>query len=75
MFNTLGNLLRDPRSGLVFADFESGDVLQVTGRARLDFGERGSLDDELVTGRSWSFEPEEWRLSEGALPFRMLRLP
>ena len=26
-FNTLGNLLVNPRAGLVFADFESGDVL------------------------------------------------
>jgi len=74
MFNTFGNLLRDPRTGLVFVDFERGDVLQLVGRAALAFGARGG-EDELDTGRSWSVAPEEWRLSEGALPFRMLRLP
>lgn len=35
MFNTLGNLAVDPRAGLLFVDFDRGDVLQVTGRARL----------------------------------------
>jgi predicted pyridoxine 5'-phosphate oxidase superfamily flavin-nucleotide-binding protein len=35
MFNTLGNLTADPRAGLLFVDFESGDLLQLTGRARL----------------------------------------
>src|SRR5262245_45013075 len=35
MFNTLGNLLRDPRASLLFPDFERGDVLRLTGRARV----------------------------------------
>src|SRR5262245_61632615 len=35
MYNTLGNLVADPRAGLLFVDFESGDLLQMTGRARL----------------------------------------
>jgi hypothetical protein len=34
MFNTLGNLAGDPRAGLLFVDFESGDLLQITGQAR-----------------------------------------
>lgn len=34
-FNTLGNLLLNPKAGLVFVDFSSGDVLQVTGRTEL----------------------------------------
>ena len=38
MFNTLGNLAVDPRVGLLFVDFEKGDVLQITGTASL--GER-----------------------------------
>ena len=32
-FNTLGNLVVDPRAGLLFIDFESGDSLQITGKA------------------------------------------
>lgn len=35
MFNTLGNLSADPRAGLLFVDFAGGDLLQLTGRARL----------------------------------------
>ncbi|MGE8616406.1 MAG: pyridoxamine 5'-phosphate oxidase family protein [Achromobacter spanius] len=34
-FNTLGNLTANPRAGLVFIDFEQGDVLQVSGRAEV----------------------------------------
>lgn len=34
-FNTLGNLLLNPKAGLVFVDFSSGDVLQVAGRTEL----------------------------------------
>ena len=37
MFQTLGNLTSDPRAGLLFVDFASGDVLQLTGRAGVDF--------------------------------------
>jgi len=33
MFNTLGNLAINPNIGLLFVDFESGDTLQVSGRA------------------------------------------
>lgn len=33
MFNSLGNLLVDPRIGLVFPDFQQGALLQVSGRA------------------------------------------
>jgi uncharacterized protein len=35
MFNTLGNLTVDPRVGLLFVDFETGGVLQLTGTATL----------------------------------------
>ena len=37
MFQTLGNLAADGRSGLLFVDFERGDTLQLTGRARVDW--------------------------------------
>jgi uncharacterized protein len=35
MFNTLGNLIGHPRAGLLFVDFERGDLLQLTGIARV----------------------------------------
>ena len=45
MFQTLGNLEIDPRAGLVFADYPSGTLVHLTGRARVDWTEqrRGEL--------------------------------
>lgn len=37
MFNTLGNLARHPRAGLLFPDFASGRALQLTGRASINW--------------------------------------
>ncbi|QKH33588.1 pyridoxamine 5'-phosphate oxidase family protein [Achromobacter pestifer] len=34
-FNTLGNMALNPRAGLLFIDFERGDVLQLTGAAEV----------------------------------------
>lgn len=36
-FNTIGNLLENPRIGLVFVDFESGGLLHVSGTAQIDW--------------------------------------
>ncbi|MGP3686060.1 pyridoxamine 5'-phosphate oxidase family protein [Streptomyces sp. IBSNAI002] len=41
MFLTLGNLTADPRAGLLFPDWESGALLQLSGRARTEFGAGG----------------------------------
>ena len=35
MFQTLGNIESDGRSGLLFVDWEGGDALQLTGRAEI----------------------------------------
>nr|WP_280338144.1 pyridoxamine 5'-phosphate oxidase family protein [Salinicola acroporae] len=43
-FNTLGNLIQDPRVGLLFVDFETGGLLQITGRARIDWSPQQSRD-------------------------------
>ena len=36
-FNTIGNLLLDPKAGYLFVDFESGSFLQLTGTASIDW--------------------------------------
>jgi ferredoxin-NADP reductase/predicted pyridoxine 5'-phosphate oxidase superfamily flavin-nucleotide-binding protein len=36
-FNTIGNLVVDPRVGLLFVDFETGGMLQLTGRTWIDW--------------------------------------
>ncbi len=35
MFNTLGNIAANPKTGLLFVDFERGDTLQLSGEARV----------------------------------------
>jgi predicted pyridoxine 5'-phosphate oxidase superfamily flavin-nucleotide-binding protein len=37
MFNTLGNIVANPRVGMLFIGFESGRTLQLTGRAAIDW--------------------------------------
>jgi uncharacterized protein len=37
MFNTLGNVTVNPHAGLLFIDFDSGRILQLTGRASTDW--------------------------------------
>lgn len=51
MFNTLGNLSGYPQAGLLFVNFESGDVLQLTGRTRIDddFTLRFTIDEVRET--------------------------
>jgi uncharacterized protein len=42
-YNTIGNLVLDPRVGMLFTDFATGSLLQITGRASIDW------DSEAVT--------------------------
>lgn len=37
LFNTVGNLVVDPRVGLLFVDFEDGSMLQMSGNAEIDW--------------------------------------
>ncbi|MBO9398572.1 pyridoxamine 5'-phosphate oxidase family protein [Shimia sp. R9_2] len=45
-FNTIGNLLADPRVGLVFVDFDSGSLLHISGRASINWHPDAKLDPE-----------------------------
>ena len=53
-FNTLGNLLGEPRASLLFLDFDSGDLLQLQGLAGIDWSASAAA---LVPGaeRIWRF--------------------
>ena len=68
-FNTLGNFVLNPRAGLVFVDFSSGDILQVSGRVVLDFE---AEDVRFFQGaeRLWHLDVERWVLRRGALSLR-----
>ncbi len=68
-FNTLGNLQHDPRAGLLFVDFDSGDLLYVAADAEIVW------DGPLVASfdgaqRVVRFHVREVRRTRGVLPFR-----
>ncbi len=68
-FNTLGNLLADPRAGLLVPDFATGDLLQVTGRTGIEW------DGPAVAAlpgaeRLWRFRPEHGQWLRGGMPLR-----
>ena len=68
-FNTLGNFLLNPKAGLVFPDFETGDLLQLTGDAEVVLE---SPDIAAFEGaeRLWHFRPRRIVLRPAALPIR-----
>jgi len=69
IFNTFGNLEVNPRAGIVCADFSTGDVLSLTGTARVIW-EGAELDSFEGAHRLLSFDVESGVLLERALPLR-----
>jgi ferredoxin-NADP reductase/MOSC domain-containing protein YiiM/predicted pyridoxine 5'-phosphate oxidase superfamily flavin-nucleotide-binding protein len=67
LFNTLGNLELDPRAGLLFIDFETGDTLQVAGEVEI-LWERHHTRRFPGAERVVAFRVEETLYIEGALP-------
>lgn len=67
-FNTLGNLLHDPRAGLLFVDFASGDLLYVAARAEIVW-DGSELAEFPLAERLVRFHITEVRRSRKALPF------
>ena len=46
-FNTLGNILENPVAGLLFLDFDSGNILMLTGKAQIIWGNDESEQEEI----------------------------
>ena len=67
MFSTLGNLQLDPRAGLLFIDFETGDILQMTGEAEV-LWEPHHVRRFPAAERVIAFRVEETLHVERALP-------
>jgi ferredoxin-NADP reductase/predicted pyridoxine 5'-phosphate oxidase superfamily flavin-nucleotide-binding protein len=68
-FNTLGNILLNPHVGLVFPDFASGDLLQLTGDAEVVL-ESPEIAAFQGAERLWVFRPRRAVMREAALPLR-----
>jgi len=65
MYMTLGNLESNPRAGLLFLDWETGDALQLSGRAAIDWSAERAVDFTVervvATARA---VPYRWALDE-----------
>ena len=64
MFTTLGNFVDNPKAGMLFVDFETGELVELTGRVEVAYGmkEPEELDRSTGTGRYWYFTVERWRI-------------
>ncbi len=69
IFNTLGNLELNPRAGIVCADFDTGDLLSLTGNAHVIW-EGPELEAFAGADRLLNFDVESGVLLEGALCLR-----
>ncbi len=70
-YNTIGNLVLDPRVGLLFVDFEAGSLLQLTGTARVDFEPDAAAQVRFPGARRMvSIDVERVISLEAALPLR-----
>ncbi len=70
-FNTLGNLVSDPRAALVFVDFARGDLLHLQGRAEIQWH---GPEVSALTGaeRLWRVHVERGWRRRAALPLRWI---
>jgi len=57
-FNTLGNLLLNPRAGLLFIDFNTGDLLQLSGRTEIIL-EGPQVEAFQGAERLWTIDVEQ----------------
>jgi hypothetical protein len=71
-FNTLGNFVLNPKTGLAFVDFENGDLLQITGDAEV-IPETPDLAIFEGAERLWRFRPRRILSRPAALPLRWRR--
>ena len=69
-FSTLGNIRVNPKAGLVFVDFETGDLVQITGSAEvvLDAPEIEAFEG---AERLWRVTPSRVIYRPAALPLRL----
>jgi uncharacterized protein len=67
-FNTLGNLLGEPRASLLFLDFANGDLLQLQGLANIDWSDSAAALQGAE--RVWRFRVTRGWYRPGAAALR-----
>ncbi|GAA6208661.1 hypothetical protein NBRC116601_19540 [Cognatishimia sp. WU-CL00825] len=69
-FNTIGNFLMNPKAGLIFPDFQTGDVLMLTGTVDLLWEDAPEIAAFKGAERGWRFALDHGIRIADALPFR-----
>lgn len=69
-FNTLGNFLVNPKAGLLFVDFNSGELLQLSGTVDLLDENDPAIQAFEGAERGWRFQVQQVIRTRDALPFR-----
>lgn len=70
MFNTLGNFLTNPKAGIVFPDFATGDALMLTGTVELLLDDDPEIAAFAGAERGWRFTLDHGLRIRDAAPFR-----
>lgn len=70
IFNTLGNFLLNPKAGITFVDFESGDLLLLTGTTEILWDEDPVVKAFRGAERAWRFTLTHGLRLKGASPVR-----
>ncbi len=69
-FNTLGNFLVNPKAGLTFVDFETGDLLMLTGTVEIVWDDDPQVKAFRGAERAWRFTLDHGIRLAAALPMR-----
>jgi Pyridoxamine 5'-phosphate oxidase len=73
-FNSLGNFLVNPKGGLAFPDWETGDLLQLTGDVEVIL-DSPEIKNFQGAERFWRFKPHQILYRPNALPLRWAASP
>jgi predicted pyridoxine 5'-phosphate oxidase superfamily flavin-nucleotide-binding protein/ferredoxin len=68
-FNTMGNFLLNPKAGLLFPNFETGDLIFLSGRVKILPEHDPRLNSFKGAERGWQFIVEQGLSIKNALPF------
>ncbi|MBQ4799251.1 pyridoxamine 5'-phosphate oxidase family protein [Pseudoalteromonas sp. MMG006] len=68
-FNTLGNFLLNPKAGLLFPDFNTGNVLMLTGSVEILWDGHPELEGFIGADRGWKFTLTKGMWLKNVLPF------
>jgi len=68
-FNTLGNFLVNDAAGLLFIDFETGDIITLTGNAEILWDDESQKNFQGAE-RLWQFKLKKGYILKAAMPYR-----